>query len=546
MTQWQPWFRSRHPEKLADFVQTGAARLLLPGPLAQRLPAAGDGRSAQERARIVYEVLAAAGIRYVHEPATSPTGGQEIRPPDQVLARPKHGTCLDLALLYAGACLDAGLRPVVIVVDSAAGRSSHAIVAVWLGGDWAANCIDESPFGCELFTAAPQLTSGVSLPDAMRPTVEASGAFVAVDVQGLAHVGTAGPASWSEAVSRGHAVVAATQAPDGAWRWSLGVDVGEARRLRSALDVPAWLPADRSVLAEAFADPVDEGSPLSNLKARSGRVPFLPREELDTLIEWADPIAERADEQVHTEPPRVSVRVLTGVGGSGKTHLAAELCRRLSGRGWYTGFVPKHPLPSADSLRWLAGVVSPVLAVVDYADEFATDDLAGLLNYLSGREQATRVLMTARSDGPWLVKLADSLQRDSVGVRFDLPLPLARRHERAGMLFARAFTSFAANPGQVKIGFDQLGQQTNWTTLDVVIQAWLAATGTGPDGLPRTRKSLYDRVLEREFEYWQRALAGAQLVQVPTKRLAQAGAALTLVAPDADSVVDVLDRLGAC
>jgi tetratricopeptide (TPR) repeat protein len=544
MTQWQPWNRAQHPEQLADFVQTGVARLLLPAPLAQRLPAAGDGRSPQERARIIYEVLATAGIQYVHEPATSPKGGQEIRPPDQVLARPKHGTCIDLALLFAGACLDAGLRPFVVVVDSTTGRSSHAVIAVMLDRDWALNSAEESPLGGEVFTAQPHLDSGVSFADALRSTVEGSGPFVAVDVQGLAHDGQAGPTSWSEAVSRGHDVVATTQVPDGAWRWSLGVDVGEARRLRPAFDVPVWLPSDRSVLAEAFADAVRDGSPLSQLKARTGRVPFLPRHELDALLEWADPITGTSDQSDGTERPKVSVRVLTGVGGCGKTHLAAELCRRLSGRGWYTGFAPRHPLPPPDSLRWLARVVSPVLAVVDYADESSAEDLVRLLNELSGREQPTRLLLTARADGPWLSKLADALQRDSIGVRFDLPIPLPRRHERAGMLFARTFERFTVGTSPADIGFAHLPQQTNWTTLDIVIQAWLAATGTGANELPETRQALYDKVLEREFDYWQRALYGERLALVPTARLAKAGAALTLVAPDADDVEDVLERLG--
>ena len=568
MTGWQPWNRAEHPEQLADFVQTGVTRLLLPGHLAQRLPASGDGRSPQEKARTIYEVFCDVGIRYVHEPATSTRGGQEIRPPDQVLARPKHGTCIDLALLYAGACLDAGLHPVVVVVDSIAGLVSHAVVAVWLGGGWALNSDAEGPLGGEVFMAPPHLDSGVSLVDAVRPSEGGAGSFVAVDVQALAHLGQAGPRSWSEAVSRGHDMVAATRAPDGEWRWAFGVDVGEARRLRRGFGLPGWLPADRSTLVAAYGDPVDDLSPLTQLKARSGMVPYVPSDELDLLIEWVDPVIGGSEQAGVGEQQKVALRVLTGVGGCGKTHLAAELCRRFSGQGWYTGFVPKHPTLPPDALGWLTGVISPVLAVVDYADEFSTDDLVRLLKALSAREQPTRVLLTARSDGPWLTELTDALQRDSVGTRLDPPIPLARRHRHAGMLYRRTFEKFVADGRNMGASHTHLPQQTNWTTLDVVIQAWLAATSVGSKGASTTQTQLYEEVLDREFRYWQRAVTGQlrpaqpqpeqttpecqddrptnvmQLPLVPTARLAQAGAALTLVAPEADEVLDVLERLG--
>ena len=565
--QWRPWNRARHPEQLADFVQTGVTRLLLPAPLAQRLPALGDGRPPQERARIVFDVLSDAGIRYVHEPSTSTANGQEIRPPDQVLARPKHGTCVDLAVLYAGACLDAGLRPIVLVVDSNTGRSAHAVVAVWLGGDWSLSCQDDAPLGGETLTEPPYLESGVSFVDAVRSTVGGAGTFVVVDVQMMARVGDAGPGTWDDAVSRGYDVAAATQSANESWRWSVGVDVGEARLQRAAFDLPVMLPADREVLGAPFADPVQDHSPLTQLKARTGMVPFLPRDELDTLIDWADPVSPTHDRAAATERPKVGVRVLTGVGGSGKTHLAAELCRRLSAKGWYAGFAPKHPTLSPDSLHWLTGVVSPVLVIVDYADDSATNDLVSLIKALSGRDHPTRVLLTARTDGPWYTAMTAALHRDSVIARGDLPLMLARLHRRPAMLFARTLQRFAVDGRVPEIGFTQVPQRTNWTTLDVVIQAWLAATGVSLDELPETRGRLYDEILLREFEYWQRAVTGAlrttpqgavpaaserqdgssdrgQFALVPTERLAQAGAALTLVAPDAEHVADVLERLG--
>ena len=54
-------------------------------------------------------------------PRGSPPGTQLIRPPEQVLWAPRHATCLDLAVVLAGACINAGLHP-AIVVRSARGR----------------------------------------------------------------------------------------------------------------------------------------------------------------------------------------------------------------------------------------------------------------------------------------------------------------------------------------------------------------------------------------------------------------------------------------
>jgi len=65
----------------------------------------------------------------------------------------------------------------------------------------------------------------------------------------------------------------------------------------------------------------------------------------------------------------VSMRVLVGAGGRGKTRLALELARRLSDEGWLAGFVEAHEL---DRFRAQHNVAEwrwdkPVLAIVDYA-----------------------------------------------------------------------------------------------------------------------------------------------------------------------------------
>jgi hypothetical protein len=91
---------------------------------------------------------------------------------------------------------------------------------------------------------------------------------------------------------------------------------------------------------------------------RTDVVPFVGRDgELADLQRWID--SDRV----------ISVRVLTGAGGRGKTRLALELVRKATEEGWQAGFVEHHEL---DRFRAQQNVAEwawdkPTLIVVDYA-----------------------------------------------------------------------------------------------------------------------------------------------------------------------------------
>ena len=90
-----------------------------------------DGYQSASRERVraiaqsIYEALQSFGIAYVHPPASFEQQGQKVRTPEQVLGE-RLGTCLDLALLYAACLEQAGLHPLVVLVDG------HAASGVWL------------------------------------------------------------------------------------------------------------------------------------------------------------------------------------------------------------------------------------------------------------------------------------------------------------------------------------------------------------------------------------------------------------------------------
>jgi hypothetical protein len=88
------------------------------------LLARGEQRTLVAR---IYDDLAARRVSYSLEPVIDSTLAQRIRPPETVLGsdtRPGEGTCLDLAVLFAGLCQHRYLLPIVAVFKD------HAIALV--------------------------------------------------------------------------------------------------------------------------------------------------------------------------------------------------------------------------------------------------------------------------------------------------------------------------------------------------------------------------------------------------------------------------------
>ena len=130
--------------------------------------------------------------------------------------------------------------------------------------------------------------------------------------------------------------------------------------------------------------------------------------ELDDLHAW-----------LHKETP-MSVRVLTGNAGYGKTRLALELIEEVVFQGWHAGFLTREELKRFREQRDLAGWGwnAPILAVVDYASASARDLHA------------------------WLKELADNAVWYSAEARHGFPLRLLlleRQAERGSGWWAEVF-----------------------------------------------------------------------------------------------------------
>jgi len=79
-------------------------------------------------AEAVYSALQKKGVRYSLEKFNTSNATQLIRTPSEIFGQ-KEGTCLDLALLYCGVCLNYELLPLVILIEG------HALAAVSLNYD---------------------------------------------------------------------------------------------------------------------------------------------------------------------------------------------------------------------------------------------------------------------------------------------------------------------------------------------------------------------------------------------------------------------------
>ena len=375
--------------------------------------------------------------------------------------------------------------------------------------------------------------------------------MVAVDSAWIASGAPGAPAAssparlWAAAVRRGSELLR-----NPAWRWGVGVDIGVGFDAREALPTLAAPRVDPLVppYHEASASrEEDQDGPLAQLRPRSKTVPFCARDELDALRDWFEPdSAERRE--------GLRIALVHGVGGCGKTRLAAELCHRLARDGWYAGFARRRS--PQDVLGYLADVAQPLLIVVDYPEGVAEEDLTELLRVLAARQEPTGVLLTARrpgtESGQWWDSFAKRAAEEDIAFAGPRLIPLASQHPSPAVVFRRARAEFirrARHPedepqpapaGEVPL--PPAPRVGRWTTLDVVMLAWLSAAESSSP-VPVSRAELYEKIWDHEVKHWQRTYRRRRGEDLRLDAARAAAAAVTAVQPPRARVAEVLQRL---
>ncbi|WP_052310342.1 tetratricopeptide repeat protein [Streptomyces viridochromogenes] len=522
---WPRWSAKHQPGSLIQYVQREASAHYL----GSRMPGP-SGDPPAVRTRALYEAFAARDIQYVDEPSSSETGFQAIRPPHEVLESPRHGTCLDLAVTFAGACLYAGLHPLIVVLPpTRPGAPAHAVVAVRLYGGWpgrpdAEYRRDETEPAWEALPA-----------DFLRELADdqdSPGSYLAVDIAGVSSRSGAAEArrrqqlSWQEAVAYGTELLRSTEQE----RWIVTLDVGLGYSVNETYPLPSHPSTDP--LTPPYI-PIDgETGPLQQLWARHDVIRFLPRDELDFLQDWfqaPDPDGG----------PRTRVALLHGQGGAGKTRLAAELASRLSQDGWYAGFLVRSPDPR--DLGWLGHMASPLLVVVDYVEDAKSTDVVNLLRAVRRRTDPTCLILTARTVSGWWEEIAEALRHEAHPYVLE-NRQLKPRHPRQNDVYRAALHSFGGSRSVALASTPPPDPYAGrWTTLDLVMLGWLAARQDGDD-LPESEEDLYEEIFRHELKYWKKSYK-AQVGKPSESLLREVGACISLLAPRAERLDNTLKAI---
>ncbi len=303
------------------------------------------------------------------------------------------------------------------------------------------------------------------------------------------------------------------------------------------------LPARRPASAE------EQSRPSVLLDWRSAVVPFRGREaELAQLRDWC------------ASGTGLALGLITGIGGTGKTRLAAELCSRQQHAGAVAGFFAATVAP--ERVEALIGR-APVLIVLDEAN-IRIEQLRTITQLLSARyaRVPVRLLLLARDDGEWRERLADDLRDDDpdaadavegvlrVGLGAVDATPATRREA-----FHDATRAFAAALGRETppVVEPDFSAGVFEAILFVHLAALAAVEGElehRPDRVPPT--GLVEFALGREARYWSRT-AAARGLDVERQVLERAVAVATMTIANSEdaaaralrAIPDIADAPGS-
>lgn len=288
------------------------------------------------------------------------------------------------------------------------------------------------------------------------------------------------------------------------------------------------------LLEAPYRDGGDAGvaaSPSQLIDSRAEVVAFHGRQdELAALEAWC------------AAPAPLGVALVWGTGGIGKTRLAAELCRRVSGAGMVAGFYA----PGADA-RAIAEV-APAPTTVLVVDEAHTMPGAVAEVLLAHAQRAAggpvRVVLLARNAGDWWTHaIPDRVAQSPVAsaaceTAVTLALgPVATDPADRREAFLEAARAFRERVSPGTAAPDPEVPDLSGPEFDTILYVALAAVrALEGDGAAQQRpENLVAWALKREGRYWRATAAAAEPpLQVDGAVLERAVAVATLTIADSE------------
>lgn len=264
----------------------------------------GDPRRAYEQAAAIYWAVASQGIGYVSPPASFETTGQKIRTPEQVISS-KLGTCLDTTVFLAACIEQAGLRPLIALLEG------HALPGVWLldkslDGPVAEHqsfLVNRAALGELLMIESTGLTTNPVTDfqvaqNAARLRLEDRGRFrYVVDVK-LARAGGIRPLSLTESAASIVPAGTTTETSDGPGSLAAPEEVARRRLARESTRPETETAASRLARWKASLLDLSLRNRLLNFKDSKKAIPLL----CPDIASLEDALASGAKFRVHPKP----------------------------------------------------------------------------------------------------------------------------------------------------------------------------------------------------------------------------------------------------
>jgi tetratricopeptide (TPR) repeat protein len=264
------------------------------------------------------------------------------------------------------------------------------------------------------------------------------------------------------------------------------------------------LPIERALLRPSTDSKL---SPWQMLWPRHGVVPY------------DDYTGQLADLKTWCEgPQRISVQIIFGAGGMGKTRLGLELCAAMGRKGWIAG---KYRPDLSSDLTQLVSTKLPRLLLVDYAedqpsnatrliDAFAAippvraNKVRIVLLVRRGTKDPRRIFATSQSAAS---KLVD--EQDPMAVAPAIGSVMAWPLDQRNQLFRQASTAFAKLFGSEAASLPDLSSDTFRSPFFVNAAAVLLTDPeTSASPLPTSVAEILDRLLDREKDrHWSKCPA---------------------------------------